>query len=70
MACTGILNKEKNAGLRSALFLIDGLCFVRPMLLAVLMGSFFLVPTALALTGGRSKGQNISLAPLLFRRSQ
>lgn len=43
-------------------FLIDGLCFVRPMLLAVLMGSFFLVPTALALTGGRSKGRNISLA--------
>lgn len=43
-------------------FLIDGLCFVRPMLLAVLMSSFFLVPTALALTGGRSKGQNISLA--------
>ena len=43
-------------------FLRDGLCFVRPMLLAVLMGSFFLVPTALALTGGRSKGQNISLA--------
>lgn len=43
-------------------FLIDGLCFVRPMLLAVLMGSFFLVPTSLALTGGRSKGQNISLA--------
>lgn len=43
-------------------FLIDGLCFVRPMFLAVLMGSFFLVPTALALTGGRSKGQNISLA--------
>lgn len=43
-------------------FLIDGLCFVRPMLLAVLVGSFFLVPTALALTGGRSKGQNISLA--------
>lgn len=43
-------------------FLIDGLCFVRPMLLAVLMGRFFLVPTALALTGGRSKGQNISLA--------
>lgn len=43
-------------------FSIDGLCFVRPMLLAVLMGSFFLVPTALALTGGRSKGQNISLA--------
>lgn len=43
-------------------FLIDGLCFVRPMLLAVLMGSFFLVPTALALTGGRSKGQNISFA--------
>ena len=47
-------------------FLIDGLCFVRPMLLAVLMGSFFLVPTALALTGGRSKGQNISLASFII----
>lgn len=43
-------------------FLIDGLCFVRPMFLAVLMGSFFLVPTALALTGGRSKEQNTSFA--------
>lgn len=43
-------------------FLRDGLCFVRPMFLAVLMSCFFLVPTALALTGGRSKGQNTSLA--------
>ena len=49
-----------------SIFLIDGLCFVRPMLLAVLMGSFFLVPTALALTGGRSKGQNISLASFII----
>ena len=43
-------------------FLRDGVCFVRPMFLAVLMSCFFLVPTALALTGGRSKGQNTSLA--------
>ena len=45
-------------------FLVDGLCFVRPMILAVLMSSFFLVPTVLALAGGRSKGQNISLTTL------
>ena len=43
-------------------FLRDGLCFVRSMILAVLMSGFFLVPTALALTGGRSKEQNTSLA--------
>lgn len=43
-------------------FLRDGLCFVRSMILAVLMSSFFLVPTALALTGGRSKEQNTSFA--------
>lgn len=41
-------------------FLRDGLCFVRSMILAVLMSGFFLVPTALALTGGRSKEQNTS----------
>ena len=47
-------------------FLRDGLCFVRPMFLAVLMSGFFLVPTALALTGGRSKGQNTSLAAIFI----
>ena len=47
-------------------FLMAGLRFVRPMLLAVLMSGFFLVPTALALTGGRSKGQNTSLATLFI----
>ena len=47
-------------------FLRDGLCFVRPMFLAVLMSCFFLVPTALALTGGRSKGQNTSLAAIFI----
>lgn len=41
-------------------FLRDGLCFVRSMILAVLMSGFFLLPTALALTGGRSKEQNTS----------
>lgn len=52
--------REGNRGtVRS--FLRDGLCFVRSMILAVLMSGFFLVPTALALTGGRSKEQNTSL---------
>ena len=43
-------------------FLRDGLCFVRSMILAVLMSGFFLVPMVLALTGGRSKEQNTSFA--------
>ena len=47
-------------------FLKDGFCFVRPMLLAVLMSCFFLVPTALALTDGRSTGQNRSLAAIFI----
>lgn len=48
------------------IFLLDGLRFVCPMLLAVLMSSFFLVPTALALTGGRSNGEHISLLSLFI----
>lgn len=59
---------EQREGCRIAVsvFMRDGLCFVRPMLLAVLMSGFFLVPTALALTGGRSNGQNTSLATLFI----
>lgn len=55
---------EQREGNRVAVrsFLRDGLRFVRSMILAVLMSGFFLVPTALALTGGRSKEQNISFA--------
>lgn len=55
---------EQREGNRGAVrsFLRDGLCFVRSMILAVLMSGFFLVPTALALTGGRSKEQNTSFA--------
>ena len=53
--------REGNRGtVRS--FLRDGLCFVRSMILAVLMSGFFLVPMVLALTGGRSKEQNTSFA--------
>lgn len=53
---------EQREGNRVAVrsFLRDGLRFVRSMILAVLMSGFFLVPTALALTGGRSKEQNTS----------
>ena len=47
-------------------FMTDGIRFVCPMIFAVLMSGFFLVPTALALTGGRSNGQNVSLASLLI----
>ena len=62
MDCTAILNKEKKTGSQFAKLLRDGLCFVRSMILAVLMSGFFLVPTALALTGGRSKSKNTSFA--------
>lgn len=54
--------QREECGVTVSAFLRDGLCFVRSMFLAVLMSCFFLVPTALALTGGRSKGQNTSLA--------
>ena len=54
--------QREECGVTVSTFLRDGVCFVRPMFLAVLMSCFFLVPTALALTGGRSKGQNTSLA--------
>ena len=54
--------QREECGVTVSAFLRDGVCFVRPMFLAVLMSCFFLVPTALALTGGRSKGQNTSLA--------
>ena len=47
-------------------FFMEGIRFVWPMLLAVFMSGFFLVPTALALTGGRSQGQQVSLASLLI----
>lgn len=47
-------------------FIFDGIRFVSPMLLAVFMSGFFLVPTALALTGGRSNGQKISIASLFI----
>lgn len=53
--------QREECGVTVSDFLRDGVCFVRPMFLAVLMSCFFLVATALALTGGRSKGQNTSL---------
>ena len=58
--------QREECGVTVSAFLRDGVCFVRPMFLAVLMSCFFLVPTALALTGGRSKGQNTSLAAIFI----
>lgn len=58
--------QREGCGITVRTFVMDGIRFVRPMILAVLMSSFFLVPTALALTGGRSKGQNTSLATLFI----
>ena len=58
--------QREECGVTVSDFLRDGVCFVRPMFLAVLMSCFFLVPTALALTGGRSKGQNTSLAAIFI----
>ena len=58
--------QREECGVTVSAFLRDGVCFVRPMFLAVLMSCFFLVPTALALTGGRSKGQNTLLAAIFI----
>lgn len=48
------------------LFIMDGIRFVLPMLAAVFMSGFFLIPTALALTGGRSNGKGVSIASLFI----
>ena len=48
------------------IFMMDGIRFVCPMLVAVLMSGFFLLPTALALTGGRSKSEGDSIASLFI----
>ena len=58
--------QREECGVTVSAFLRDGVCFVRPMFLAVLMSCFFLVPTALALTGGRNEGQNTSLAAIFI----
>lgn len=47
-------------------FLMDGIQFVCPMILAVLLSGFYLVPTALALTGERNSGHKLSPAMLFL----
>ena len=61
---------QKNEGQKVTVlkFLKDGINFVCPMILAVLLSGFFLVPTALALTGGRGNGQKLSPAMLFLPR--
>ena len=45
---------------------MDGIQFVCPMILAVLLSGFYLVPTALALTGERNSGHKLSPAMLFL----
>ena len=68
---TGILNKEKDLS-HGQKVLVDGLCFVCPMILAVLMSSFFPGTNGnfSALAGGRSEGQIHRLLTSSFRRSR
>ena len=49
-------------------FIKDGIHFICPMLTAVLLSSILLVPTAMALTGGRSEGSTMTLLSLLLPR--
>lgn len=47
-------------------FVSDGFCFLLPMLTAVLMSAVLLVPTAMALVGGREGGHKTALSALLI----
>ena len=58
--------KKEGSKVTCRIFIMDGIRFVWPMLVAVLMSSFFLIPTALALTGGRRKGKGCSIASLFI----
>ncbi|XCP86619.1 YfhO family protein [Roseburia hominis] len=63
------LQKKEEAGLRVTLrgFLTDGICFLFPMLTAVLLSGILLVPTAMALIGqGRGGAKGVSLGELFL----
>lgn len=51
---------------RTAGFLKDGISFLLPMITAVLMSGFLLVPTAYAILGKREGGQAMSVSELLI----
>lgn len=58
--------KKEGSKVTCRIFLMDGFRFVWPMFVAVFMSGFFLIPTALALTGGRSKGEGCSITSLFI----
>lgn len=60
------LKKAKDITFRG--FLKDGICFVFPILLAILLASFFLLPTFYTVLSGRGGGEDISFFSLLLPR--
>lgn len=64
------LQEEQKKQIRILRFLTDGFRFLLPMLMAILMSAVLLVPTAIALMGGRSTKDPVNFLDLLFPKVQ
>lgn len=60
-----LLQDLSEEDLRLWRFFRDGIRFLYPILLAILLSAFFLMPTAMALTGGRGENRDTTLLSLL-----
>lgn len=59
------MQEEAGTKLTFSQFFKDGVCFIIPMITAVLMSGMLLIPTAMALGGRQQSGGNISILSLL-----
>lgn len=60
------LKKEKNITCKK--FLKDGLCFIMPFVIAIIMASILILPTIYTLLNGREDGTTIPILSMLFPR--
>lgn len=64
------IQEEQNKQIRVLDFLTDGFRFLLPMITAILMSAVLLVPTGIALTGGRNTKASVALLELFFPKVQ
>lgn len=62
--------EEQKKQIRVLSFFADGIRFLLPMITAILMSAVLLVPTAIALMGGRNTKDPVNLLDLLFPKVQ
>lgn len=60
------LQEEEKKTIKLINFLVDGFHFLLPMITAILMSAVLLVPTGIALMGGRSTKDSVDFLELLF----